>query len=82
MVLYEGPENVIPSSHLKVTTAWRVVLLPSSQPLGRIPGEPQLISGLLSDIYINIDWDNTRGGIYRAFTEDIPFIMTDRVLSY
>ena len=32
------------ASHLKVTTAWSVVLLPSSQPLGRMPGEPQLIS--------------------------------------
>ena len=31
-------------SHLNVTTAWSVVLLPSSQPLGRMPGEPQLIS--------------------------------------
>ena len=29
---------------LKVTTACREVLLPSNQPLGRIPGEPQLIS--------------------------------------
>ena len=29
---------------LKVTTACSVVLLPSNQPLGRIPGEPQLIS--------------------------------------
>ena len=30
---------------LKVTTAWRVVRLPSNQPFGRTPGEPQLISG-------------------------------------
>ena len=30
--------------YLKVTTACKVVLLPSSQPLGRIPGDPQLIS--------------------------------------
>ena len=29
---------------LKVTTACRVVRLPSSQPFGRTPGEPQLIS--------------------------------------
>ena len=34
-----------PEPHLNVTTAWRVVLLPSSQPLGRMPGDPQLISG-------------------------------------
>ena len=34
-----------PEPHLKVTTAWRVVLLPSSQPFGRMPGDPQLISG-------------------------------------
>ena len=31
--------------NLNVTTACSVVLLPSSQPLGRMPGEPQLISG-------------------------------------
>jgi hypothetical protein len=30
--------------YLNVTTACKVVLLPSSHPLGRIPGEPQLIS--------------------------------------
>ena len=34
----------MPSSQRKVTTACRVVLLPSSQPCGRTPGEPQLIS--------------------------------------
>merc|ERR1712012_639270 len=30
--------------NLKVTTACKVVLLPSSHPFGKIPGEPQLIS--------------------------------------
>ena len=40
----DAPENVVSLSHLKVTTACRVVLLPSNQPLARIPGDPQLIS--------------------------------------
>ena len=32
------------SYYLKVTTACSVVLLPSSQPFGKIPGDPQFIS--------------------------------------
>ena len=36
------------SGHLNVTTECRVVLLPSSQPLGNIPGEPQFISASVS----------------------------------
>ena len=36
------------SGHLNVTTECRVVLLPSSQPLDNIPGEPQFISARFS----------------------------------
>ena len=39
-------------SHLNVTTACKVVLLPSNHPFGRIPGDPQLIS-------IHLVWDMT-----------------------
>ena len=38
--------------NLNVTTACKVVLLPSSHPFGKIPGEPQLISAKL-DCYMN-----------------------------
>ena len=44
MVRYEGPSKVIPSWQRKVTTACKVVFWPSNHPLGKIPGEPQLIS--------------------------------------
>ena len=37
---------------LKVTTACSVVLLPSNQPFGRIPGEPQLISDMMRKLMI------------------------------
>ena len=43
---------------LKVTTACSVVLLPSNQPFGRIPGEPQLISD--SNHYRNDEDDGSR----------------------
>ena len=41
-----SPSNFMPSWHLKVITALRLVLLPSNQPLGKRPllGQPQLIS--------------------------------------
>ena len=41
-----SPSNFMPSWHLKVITALRLVLLPSNQPLGKSPllGQPQLIS--------------------------------------
>jgi hypothetical protein len=41
-------------AYLNVTTAWSVVLLPSSQPFGRIPGDPQFISK-----YVKIFASNT-----------------------
>ena len=43
-ILMVGQRMMIIDRNLKVTTACKVVLLPSSQPFGRIPGEPQLIS--------------------------------------
>ena len=42
-------------SHLKVTTACKVVRLPSSHPFGRIPGDPQLISRQM--VFNGIRWD-------------------------
>ena len=48
---------------LNVTTACRVVLLPSNQPLGRIPGEPQLISD--SYYYHDEKDDHENGKIMR-----------------
>ena len=43
-ILMVGQRMMIIDRNLKVTTACKVVLLPSSQPFGKIPGEPQLIS--------------------------------------
>ena len=43
-ILLIGQRMMIIDRNLKVTTACKVVLLPSSQPFGKIPGEPQLIS--------------------------------------
>ena len=42
-------------SHLKVTTACKVVRLPSSHPFGKIPGDPQLISRQM--VFNGIRWD-------------------------
>ena len=42
---------VIETNYLNVTTAWSVVLLPSSQPFGKIPGDPQLISKIQIQIH-------------------------------
>ena len=43
-ILMIGQRMMIIDRDLKVTTACKVVLLPSSHPFGKIPGEPQLIS--------------------------------------
>ena len=43
-ILLIGQRMMIIDRDLKVTTACKVVLLPSSHPFGKIPGEPQLIS--------------------------------------
>ena len=56
VVVTLGPWKVMSSMQRKVTTACRLDRVPSSQPLGKLPGEPQLISlhwGLKSPRYIH-----------------------------